>query len=175
LLPFEMKEPVIQALRKTHPYEEPAFDVIELVDVGKVGLGRKGNLRHPMTLLEFAEMVALVTPKTHHGVRVAGDLKSSIKTVGLVSGSGSGFLPQLKSDEIDVFLTADSKHHGTLDNLMANGPNLVDISHWASESPWCQSVADALTQEFSQKAIPCKVLVSSVMGDPWSAHLTRQQ
>ncbi len=30
----ELLKPVVVALRQSHPYEEPAFDVVQLVDVG---------------------------------------------------------------------------------------------------------------------------------------------
>jgi dinuclear metal center YbgI/SA1388 family protein len=171
VLPAQAKAQVIKALRQASPYEEPAFDIIELVDTSEAGLGRKGALAKPMRLLEFGELVAKVTPKTHHGVRISGDLDRKVKTVGLVTGAGANLLPKLKDESIDVYLTADSKHHVALDNLMANGPALIDIAHWASESPWCQRVADELTSVFTQSRVDVRVLVSKIMGDPWSAHI----
>lgn len=175
VLPANAKDDVIRALKQASPYEEPAFDVMELVDTSGAGLGRKGRLPQPMKLIEFGELVSKVTPKTHHGVRISGDLNSRIETVGLVTGAGANLLPQLINASIDVYLTADAKHHVALDNLMGHGPALVDIAHWASESPWCDRVADELCAVFAEKKVDVKVLVSEIMGDPWSAHIAARE
>lgn len=162
---------VVEALRRTHPYEEPAYDVIELVDTDQIGLGRKGHLARPLTLKVFAERVAAVVPKTHHGVRVSGDLSAKISTVGVITGAAANFLPQVAQREIDCYVTADAKHHVTLDNLMASGPNLIDLSHWASESPWCDDLANRLNAQFTAENKGIEVIVSTIMGDPWSLRL----
>lgn len=175
VLPASAKDAVIAAILASSPYEAPAFDLIELVDTKRLGLGRKGRLASPMTLIKFGQLVAEVTPSTHHGVRISGDLDSLITTVGLVTGSGANLLPMIQNQLVDVYLTADSKHHVALDNLMAKGPALIDISHWASESPWCQRVADEMASTFHEKGADVGVLVSQIMGDPWSVHLGRPQ
>jgi dinuclear metal center YbgI/SA1388 family protein len=175
VLPARAKDAVIRALRQASPYEEPAFDLMELVDTSGAGLGRKGRLAQPMKLIEFGELVANVTPKTHHGVRISGDLDSQIETVGLVTGAGANLLPRVMNESIDVYLTADAKHHVALDNLMGRGPALVDIAHWASESPWCDRVADELSAVFAERKTGVKVFVSKIMGDPWSAHIAGRE
>src|SRR5690606_24867829 len=71
------REAVVAAMRAVHPYEEPAFDVLELASLaGPTGLGRVGTLPSPRTLGEFARQVAAALPATAHGVRVAGDLEA---------------------------------------------------------------------------------------------------
>ena len=57
-----------------HPYEEPAYDVVELADPGTAptGIGRIGTVEET-TLEGFARQVADALPPTAHGVRVAGD------------------------------------------------------------------------------------------------------
>ena len=162
---------VVESLRRTHPYEEPAYDVIELVDTERIGLGRRGHLERPLTLKEFAERVAAAVPKTHHGVRVSGDLSSKISTVGVITGAAANFLPNVAQRNIDCYVTADAKHHVTLDNLMAHGPNLIDLSHWASESPWCDDLASRLKTKFRAENKGIEVSVSTIMGDPWSWRL----
>lgn len=162
---------VVKALRATHPYEEPAFDVISLVDTKDVGLGRKGRLAKPETLESFAKRISSVVPKTHHGVRVSGDLGARVETVGLITGAAANLVTEVAKQKVDVFVTADAKHHVTLDNLMAGGPNFVDLSHWASESPWCDDLAARLSHEFVSVGADIKVEVSTIMGDPWALRL----
>ncbi|HRD62317.1 MAG TPA: Nif3-like dinuclear metal center hexameric protein, partial [Nocardioides sp.] len=64
---------VVRALLAAHPYEEPAYDVVELADPGvaETGSGRIGTLPET-TLAAFAQRVADALPPTAGGVRVAG-------------------------------------------------------------------------------------------------------
>jgi len=52
--PRALRAAVVAAMRSAHPYEEPAFDVLELAGVRSgTGIGRVGRLPEPMTLREF--------------------------------------------------------------------------------------------------------------------------
>ena len=50
VLPRRRRASVVAALRRAHPYEEPAFDVWETVTPANVGIGRVGVLPRPLTL-----------------------------------------------------------------------------------------------------------------------------
>ena len=65
---------VVGAMLAAHPYEEPAYDVVELADPGTAatGTGRIGTVEET-TLEGFARQVASALPATAAGVRVAGD------------------------------------------------------------------------------------------------------
>ncbi len=66
--PRSVRGRVLAALRAAHPYEEPAFDVLELAELpGSRGLGRVGDLPVPQTLREFTERVAAALPATEWG------------------------------------------------------------------------------------------------------------
>ena len=80
---------VVAALLAAHPYEEPAYDVVELADPGvaATGSGRIGTVAET-TLGAFAQRVADALPRTAHGVRVAGDPDRAVRTGGGVRGSG---------------------------------------------------------------------------------------
>ncbi len=83
ILPRSSRSAAVAALRAAHPYEEPAFDITEIVtppggfvtgDLESVrGHGRVGMLPEPLRLRAFADLVAQRFPATAHGVRVAGD------------------------------------------------------------------------------------------------------
>ena len=66
---------VVAALRAAHPYEEPAFDVLELADPGRAARHRAGRRpgRAGDAATTFAERVAAALPATAQGVRVGGD------------------------------------------------------------------------------------------------------
>ena len=80
---------VVAAMLAAHPYEEPAYDVVELADPGtaQTGSGRVGTIEE--TSLEgFVRQVASALPPTAHGVRVAGDPTRVVPPGGRVRGSG---------------------------------------------------------------------------------------
>ena len=55
VVPRAARSEVLRALRQSHPYEEPAFDLLPMVELtGPRGLGRIGELPAALTLAEFA-------------------------------------------------------------------------------------------------------------------------
>ena len=167
---------VVEALRAAHPYEEPAFDLIELAEVpgGPVtgspppatrGHGRVGTLDGPMTLREFADRVAAAFPQTAHGVRVAGDPERQVRTVAVGAGSGESLMEDARRAGADVFVTSDLKHHRASEFLEAGGPALVDIAHWAAEWCWLPVVAAKLRETAGDTV---DVRVSTLVTDPWT-------
>ena len=89
VLARSLRRDVVAALRATHPYEEPAFDVVELAHwPGARGDGRIGRLDAPRTLRDFAAQVAAALPATTVGARVSGDLDRQVETVAVARGFG---------------------------------------------------------------------------------------
>ncbi len=134
IAPRGKRSAVLGALRASHPYEEPAFDVFELAAFpSSLGLGRLGELDHPETLREFTARVARSLPSTEWGVRAAGDPDATVRTVAVCGGSGDSYLDVVAALGADVYVTADLRHHPADEHLRAGGPALVDVAHWASE------------------------------------------
>ncbi|MDO4779009.1 MAG: Nif3-like dinuclear metal center hexameric protein [Tissierellia bacterium] len=61
-----------------------------------------------------------------------GDYSARINKVGLVTGSGMDFLGECINKNLDLYITADVKHHDALD-AVEQGLNLLDIGHYDSE------------------------------------------
>jgi dinuclear metal center YbgI/SA1388 family protein len=162
---------VIAALRAAHPYEEPAFDVYARVPLPNgAGTGRFGQLLRPTTLAEFVSMAAAALPPTVWGVRGAGDPQAPVRTVAVCGGSGAAFIEAARRAGADVYLSADLKHHAALEAVTerdGHGMALVDVAHWASETPWLEVVADALRDRFGTTV---DVSVSGLVTDPWTLH-----
>lgn len=145
-----------------------ALEPIDAADP-MVGTGRVGTLPEPVTLEQFAEHVATVLPATAHGVRVAGDPQRDVRTVAVCGGSGDAFLDAAAS-VADVYVTADLRHHRAQDHLAAGGCALVDVAHWASESPWLEVAADVVRSSLASRGSSVEVRVSLTVTDPWTAH-----
>ncbi len=165
--PRELRDRVVTALREAHPYEEPAFDVLELAtaDSADRGSGRQGRLAAPMTLREFAARVDSVLPATASGVRVAGDPDQPVETVALCGGAGDFLLDRARAVRADVYLTSDLRHHPASELREHGGPALVDVAHWAAESTWLPVLRDRLTAALGDTV---EVRVSATPTDPWT-------
>ena len=148
--------------------------IIGLENVEPFGLekmGRKGNLTTQITLKEFVNLLKDKLPKVKSSIQVSGKLDSKVFKVALCGGSGSSLLEEVRKAEVDVFVTADLKHHAVSDNENMNGPALVSVSHWASEWTWLPELKQQLETDLEQKHLNAKVFISEISTDPWNFSL----
>lgn len=167
---------VVAGVLASHPYEEPAYEVVPLVDSPRTtGIGRVGRLPEPLPLAQFARLVAEKLPATAHGVRVAGDPAVEVASVAVCGGSGDSLLPDAVAAGVDAYVTADLRHHRVSDHLADGGCALLDVAHWASEWPWCPQVAEALPAAVAAvagvDAATVDITVSRIPTDPWTMHV----
>ncbi|MCW2653974.1 MAG: hypothetical protein JWR32_4950 [Mycobacterium sp.] len=166
IAPASSRAAVLAAMQGAHPYEQPAFDVFALAALpGDVGLGRIGALASPITLRAFVSRVAHALPSTSRGVRAAGDPDTPVSRVALCGGAGDSLLADVVAAAVDVYVTADLRHHPADEHRRASDVALVDVAHWASEFPWCAQAAGVLTRHFGP-SLP--VRVSTICTDPWN-------
>nr|MBO2475640.1 Nif3-like dinuclear metal center hexameric protein [Actinomycetales bacterium] len=136
------------------------------------GLGRIGTLPEPMTLRRFAARAAAGLPRTAAPLRVAGDPDREVRTVAVCGGAGDSLLATARAAGVDVYLTADLRHHPASEHMEAGGPALIDAAHWATEWPWLPVAADRLTSALAAKGITVEARVSEAVTDAWTATTT---
>ena len=107
------RRPSSRAMLAAHPYEEPAYDVVELADPGPADdRHRPDRLRSRRRRCgEFAAAVAAALPETAHGVRVAGDPDRAVRRVAVCGGAGDFLLDTVARTDADVYVTSDLRHH----------------------------------------------------------------
>ncbi len=171
VVPRVRRMEALTALRTAHPYEEVPAEVYELASwSGLRGIGRVGRLGTPVSLRDFAMLVAEALPATAQGVRIAGDPNAEVSRVAVCGGSGDSLFDAVRAAEADVFVTADLRHHPAAelrDAAGENPPYLVDVAHWASEWPWLAGVSNRLEGAMEEAGAPIEVLVSNRCTDPW--------
>ncbi|GAY10515.1 Nif3-like dinuclear metal center hexameric protein [Pseudonocardia sp. N23] len=172
VLPRGRRAAVVAALLAAHPYEEPAYDVLELAELpSHLGLGRIGVLDAAEPLSAFTDRVAAALPATAWGVRAAGDPDRMIRRVAVCGGAGDSALDAAAAAGVDAYVTADLRHHPASEHVLAGtGPHparpaLVDVAHWASEWPWCAQAADVVRTASGGSV---EVHVSRLRTDPWT-------
>ena len=171
--PRPLRRRVVRALLEAHPYEEVAYDVLELAEPPgghrpTRGHGRIGRLAEPVPLHVFAGRVDAALPVTAHGVRVAGDPDRLVGTVAVGSGSGDFLLDTVQRSDADVYVTSDLRHHRAAEHLEQGGPALVDVAHWAAEWTWLPVVERKLREAVRQRGDTVESRVSAVVTDPWT-------
>ena len=153
--PRRRRADVVAALRAAHPYEEPAFDVIELADVpsGRGG-GRVGDLADPMTLGGVRRPCRRDAADDRAGCP-GGGRPAAGRSAGLRSAEGSGdsMLGAANAAGADVYLTSDLRHHRASEHLEAGGCALVDVAHWAAEWMWLPQAARLLEQDAASRRL----------------------
>ncbi len=138
------------------------------------GLGRVGDLPEPTTLGRLARVLGELLPHTATGVRVSGDYDTPVRRVALCGGAGDSLLSMEQVVTADVYITSDLRHHPASEArenaLVAGGPALIDVSHWASEWLWLGTAAEQL-----REALPdARVSVSELRTDPWDFVVMQQ-
>ena len=166
VLPRSRRTAVVTAMLAAHPYEEPAYDVLELADPGvaEAGVGRIGSVRET-TLQHFAEAVAHALPETAHGVRVAGNPDHVVRRVAVCGGAGDFLLDTVRGTDADVYVTSDLRHHPASEFREHDGPALVDVAHWAAEWTWLPVVQAKLVDALGDTV---ETRVSTIRTDPWN-------
>lgn len=133
------------------------------------GTGRVGAVE-ATTLGDFARVVAAALPATAGGVLYAGPADGRVERVAVVGGSGGGFIDAAAAAGVDVYVTADLRHHPASDAreaaMLTDGrPYLVKVSHAASESLWLAGAARDLAADLN-----LTTSVSTLNTDPWTGH-----
>ena len=166
IAPARVRGHVLAALRTAHPYEEPAFDILELASVpSDVGLGRIGILPRPQTLAAFVSRVHDALPGTSWGIRASGEDDAVVSRVAVCGGAGDSLLDIVAGAGVDAYVTADLRHHPADEHRRRSDVALIDVAHWASEYPWCSQAAALLRDHFGD-SLP--VRVSAIRTDPWN-------
>ncbi len=164
--PSVLRPRVFEAMRETHPYEEPAFDVLALAPLpSDVGIGRICSLPTPEPLSAFVSRVGRGLPETSWGVRAAGDPDAVLSRVAVCGGAGDSLLDTVAVAGVHAFLTADLRHHPADEHLRTSEVALIDVAHWASEFPWCHQAAALLRRRLGDAL---EVRVTPVRTDPWN-------
>lgn len=136
---------VVATLMKTHPYEEPAFDLIRLAIAPSqggegVGQGRVVTLDKPITLTSF-----ITRMKKHLGVQhlevAAPSPARKLRTIAFCAGAGGSMLPD--AGDVDAFFTGEMRHHDVL-GASAGGTAIVLAGHTQTERPYLKTYRELL-------------------------------
>lgn len=164
IVPQSIRNKVVQAMLKAHPYEEVAYDLYTMDLKGRsLGLGRVGKLKEPTTLGQFVETVKKGLKVDH--VRVVGDLDRPIRKAAVLGGSGGKYYNSAIFRGADVLVTGDLDYHTAQDAALA-GITLIDPGHNA-EKIMKEKVAEWMTGKLVEHKYDTAVHASQVNTEPF--------
>jgi dinuclear metal center YbgI/SA1388 family protein len=150
IFPFYREKQILAALKKAHPYEEVAFDIIALSNTHPgIGSGLIGELPKGIEGNEFLQKLkqAFQTPVIRHTVIPA----KPIQRVAICGGAGSFLIPKALSAKTDAYVTGDIKYHEFFD---ADSKMLLcDIGHYESERFTIDLLQEVLAAKFPTFAV----------------------
>ena len=134
---------------------------------GPNNIGRYGQLEKSENIEKIIQSLKRIFPSSQNAILVSGSLNKQINSIAICGGSGSFLLEQVRNLNIDLFISADLKHHSVLDNKELSGPALISLSHWASERIWLDDFLIQLKEDLQKANLNSEVLITTITSDPW--------
>lgn len=157
IFPAPMEAQVVRALLEHHPYEEVAYDIVQLENAyQEVGSGLIGSLPEAMDEMDFLRMVK---ERFRTGcVRYTPLRGKPVKKVAVCGGAGSFLLKKARSAGADAYVSADFKYHEFFD--AENQLIIADVGHFESEQFAVELFYHILTENFRNFA-PLKSTINT--------------
>jgi dinuclear metal center YbgI/SA1388 family protein len=160
IVPASILSDIIGAMKKAHPYEEPAFDIFKIHDTGKFGLGRMGSLQKPQSV---KQIIAAIKRKTGaKAVGIVGNPNRKAETAAVCAGSCGKIINSVIAAKCDLYVTGELKHHQALAAQEA-GLCCLCLSHSISE----RFILKKLAQRLQKLVKTATIRVSTKDTDPF--------
>ena len=153
---------VVAALRRAHPYEEPAFDLYPLQAEPARGIGRYGDLPRPTKLGTLARHLKKATGAA--GVQRVGDPETTVRRAIICVGAAGSLPFKAGVGKGDVVVTGEIRHHDAL-AILRHEAAAIALGHWTSERP----VLSSFREHLMQLVNGIEVVISETDADPFAS------
>ncbi len=154
LVPTWLKGKVESALLEVHPYEEPAYEFVNLASPDRrIGSGIVGTLEKGVTARELIERVkaAFGSPIVRCTKYDYDDAEMKITRVAMCGGAGGSFIGDAIASGAQVYINSDTRYHEFLENQ--DKILIIDIGHFESEQCTKDIFYQIITQKFTNFAV----------------------
>jgi dinuclear metal center YbgI/SA1388 family protein len=157
---------VLDAIRQTHPYEEPAIDIYELAGLAsqsRDGVGRVGDMVQPSTIKQIAKRIEAGLKSSAMQIALADgkSIDSNITRIAAACGAGDDLVDLAVGARAQLLITGELRFHTILKAREA-GLSVILTGHYSSERVSMEYLAGLL-----QKKCPeLMIRVSAAERDP---------
>ncbi len=138
---------IINSMKKSHPYEEPAYDIYPIHnDSSLYGAGAIGSYENAMTAKKFIQHVKDKLGTT--SLRYVEGNSDKIKTVAVCGGAGGNLLNRAINSKADAYLTGDISYH--VFHTARSRILLIDAGHYETEIPVIENMNEYLSNTLAQ-------------------------
>ncbi|MDP9173431.1 MAG: Nif3-like dinuclear metal center hexameric protein [Planctomycetota bacterium] len=161
VVPISKVSAVVYALRKSHPYEEPAFDLNVLAARPQAtGMGRIGKL----AAIARQDLLARIKRELQIShLLVAGPTGGNITRAAVCAGACGEFLDEAIAGGAQLYLTGEMRHHDAIKAARA-GVTVVCTLHSNSERAVLKRVLTHLSEILGMPP----VVISAADHDPFT-------
>ena len=150
LIPVHLQTIILQELKKSHPYETVAYDVVALENqFHEIGGGAIGRLNAPMSTDVFLKEVQSIFGSVvirHNGIE-----KKEISKVAICGGAGKSLIDNALRKGADAYLTADLSYHDFF--VPPHKMLLADFGHFESEQFTSELIISLVKEKFPNFAV----------------------
>jgi hypothetical protein len=160
VIPIARLSDVVSALREGHPYEEPAFDLVQLAAAPeKLGQGRLGTMP-PKSREEIFSHIKCELDVSH--LLIAGPRSGDVTRAACCAGACGNMINDAIAARADLYLTGEIRHHDAIKAANA-GMTVVCTLHSNSE----RAVLKRLKTRLTEALAPLEVSISEADRDPF--------
>ncbi|GIW75476.1 MAG: GTP cyclohydrolase 1 type 2 [Phycisphaerae bacterium] len=146
VVPIDRLATITASLRASHPYEEPAFDIVQLISPPTdKGIGRIGRLAPPRDRQILFETIKEGLGIDH--LLIVGPDRGPVQTACVCAGSCGDLLDQAIHHRVDLYLTGEMRHHDAI-KASEYGLTVVCTLHSHSERITLCRLCERLKQDF---------------------------
>lgn len=162
VVPIGQLPQALQALRRAHPYEEPAFDLVRLAAPPEGhGIGRIGKIPGEATAEMLINLLKRELEIDH--LLIAGETDRLVRRAAVCAGACGKLLDQAIAQRVDLYITGEMRHHDAL-KAAQSGMTVVCTLHSNSE----RKVLHRLAKRLHADLPGATFLVSQTDRDPFA-------
>jgi dinuclear metal center YbgI/SA1388 family protein len=161
VMPIARLADVLAALRDSHPYEEPAFDLVQLAAPPEQrGQGRVGMMP-PAPRMQVIERIQRALNLKH--LLIAGPTDGDITRAACCAGACGDLLNDALKAGAELYLTGEMRHH---DAITAAGAGMTVVCTLHSNSE--RAVLNRVAKQFNDRLPDFPVTISQSDRDPFT-------
>jgi dinuclear metal center YbgI/SA1388 family protein len=152
LVPTWLKSKVESAMLEVHPYEEPAYEFVNITNPSKkIGFGIVGTLSERLTARQLIDKVKATFGSPVVRCTRFDDNDTLISRVAMCGGAGGSFINDAVAAGAQAYINSDTRYHDFVD--YQNKILIIDIGHFESEQCTKDIFYQIITQKFTNFAV----------------------